>query len=719
MQPYSDEFSARELAPQRNEITVGGHAYRARTGRGEGVVVERGGLPWTGKEYRISRVLGGRSVYYFFTQAEKGRLKALPLAYDIGKRTWVERTAAGVRHAEREVQGSGDDLVLTSACYGCHVDLLASNYDLKKDTYGGIPPEQGIQCGACHGPLAEHVDAVRNAPGVGAKKDLRIFSPSRETANPYSEPCAPCHARMTPITATYEPGDRFFDHFDVVTLEGPDGYPDGRGPGEVSTYTSWLMNPCARSGRLSCIHCHTPGGGYRFRESSRANDACMPCHEKTVGNPGMHTHHPPLTPGSMCISCHMPSTGNGIAHRTDHSMLPPTPATSMLYRSPNACTICHKDRGDQWADRWARKWYGEDYQVPVLRRAALVDAARRKEWNELDGMLAYLQSGDRDEVYAASLIRLLKTCPDPTKTRVLRTMLLDQSPLVRSAAAESLGDVQTPDVINDLIRAAADPARIVRIRSAAALTNNAMVAQPGEEAKILSRATGEYLGSLMVRQDSWESHVSMGNYFLAQGDAKNAIVALMAAKKLNPRAVPPYVSASIAQAKLGNFSAAEAELAEALRLDPANAPALFNLGLLKNDQGRPQEAIRYLKEAFRSDPALAAAAFNLSVILSASDMKEARTWARKAYELHPDMKYGYTLAYITKQDGDWNESMEILRQLIVRYPLNPDAYLLLGEILEKRGKAMEAEAVYRQGMSVEGMTGHDKARIEKRLKKLQ
>ncbi len=48
-----------------------------------------------------------------------------------------------------------------------------------------------------------------------------------------------------PLSVSFRPGDKFFDHFDLVTLEHADYYPDGRDLGENYTFTSWLMSPCA------------------------------------------------------------------------------------------------------------------------------------------------------------------------------------------------------------------------------------------------------------------------------------------------------------------------------------------------------------------------------------------------------------------------------------------------------------------------------------------
>ncbi len=195
-------------------------------------------------------------------------------------------------------------------------------------------------------------------------------------------------------------------------MEDPDYYPDGRDLGENYTLTSWSMSPCAKSGKIDCIHCHTSSGRYRFKKE-KFNNACLPCHEDKVKNPAEHTHHPAESEGSKCISCHMPMTAFARMNRSDHSMLPPAPAATLVYQSPNACNICHKDKDAEWADKLVRQWRTRDYQAPVLKRAALIDAARKRDWTKLPEMLAYINDPKRDEVFATSLIRLISSNAGP------------------------------------------------------------------------------------------------------------------------------------------------------------------------------------------------------------------------------------------------------------------------------------------------------------------
>jgi len=117
----------------------------------------------------------------------------------------------------------------------------------------------------------------------------------------------------------------------------------------------------------------------------------MPCHEDKVKDSAAHTHHPAGSEGNKCISCHMPMTAFARMNRSDHSMLPPAPSATMAYKSLNACTVCHTDKDAAWADRYVREWRPRDYQAPVLKRAALIDGARKRDWTKLTEMLAYIK----------------------------------------------------------------------------------------------------------------------------------------------------------------------------------------------------------------------------------------------------------------------------------------------------------------------------------------
>jgi tetratricopeptide (TPR) repeat protein len=687
MQPYNAEFAKTSLTPQTGDVVIGKLRYRADPTRG--VVTETG--PRGTKQYKIEQALGGKNVYYFLTPFPKGRLQTLPLAYDVKKKVWFDTAASGIRHSPGQTQPGQPvnwrdaGYTFNTSCYNCHVSQLSTNYSLKTDTYKTTWAEPGINCETCHGPSAEHNRVMKEAPKGQQPKDMKIISVKKFTPEQHNATCSGCHAKMSPVTRAYTPGDRFFDHYGIATLEDPDFYPDGRDLGENYTYTSWLMSPCAKAGKINCVTCHTSSGRYRFKAPEKANDACMPCHEKQVKNAPAHTRHKPDGPANACISCHMPMTNFARMNRTDHSMLPPTPSATIAYKSPNACNICHTDKDAAWADKHVRKWRTRDYQAPLLKRAALIDSARKRDWKQLPAMLDYITGKGRDEVFAASLIRMVPQSGDMQIAPALIGAMDDPSPLVRASVAEALQHVPTRSAAGALVKAAGDDYRLVRVRAAASLAVYPNLPLTEADRKSVEAANREYLASLTARPDQWSSHYNLGNYYLNRKDPKQAISSYNTALTLEPRAVPPMVNESMAYASMGENRKAEESLNKALKIAPDNAAANFNMGLLKAEQNDPKASEQYLKKALRADPQMAQAAYNLCIITAKDRIGEAVTWCRKAVELRPeDPRYAYTLAFYLNQKGDRSEAVKTLKALTEKYPGYKDAVMLLDEISKKR-----------------------------------
>jgi tetratricopeptide (TPR) repeat protein len=723
MQPYTAELARSKLTPQTQDIVIGDFRYRADITGKTGWVVEHG--PEGEKKYKIEHAMGGKNVYYFLTALNRGRLQTLPVAYDVNKKEWFDMAASGVRHfpgqTDEPINWKDWQYTFNTACYGCHVSQVSTNYDLKTDTYHTVWKEPGINCETCHGPADEHIRVCEAAPKGTVPKDLKIIRGGRDfSKEQINAGCSSCHAKAVVLTTTFKPGDKFCDHFGLVTLENPDYYPDGRDLGENYTYTSWMMSPCVKSGKLDCFHCHTSSGRYKFKAEDKANQACMPCHKEKVDNPTEHTKHKANSPGNKCISCHMPMTEFARMHRTDHSMLPPTPAATIAFKSPNACNLCHKDKTSQWADETVRKWRKRDYQAAVLQRAALIEAGRKRDWSKLPEMIDYVTSKDRDEIFATSLIRLVQSSGDPRVAPALLKAIKDPSPLIRAAAAQALQNFPTKESIQARVEAAGDQYRLVRIRAAATLAGYQNLPLADAEKKKVEAANEEYLASILSRPDQWDSHYNLGNYYLDRGDLKQAVASYDTALKMEPRGVLAMVNEAMAYARMGQNQKATEALQQALKAAPDNAAANFNLGLLKAEENDVVTAEKHLRAALKADPQMAQAAYNLSVILSRDHPDEAVDLCKKAAELRPDVpRYAFTLAYYMQQKGDLPGAASILDGLITKYPGYANAYALLGAIYEKQGKKAEAERVYDKGVSTEGIPDQYKLRMKLRLEALK
>lgn len=579
--PYTPELAAKEFTPQKEDIVIGQYRYRYQPGR----VVETG--PEGMKQYPIELVLGGKVTYNFVTTMPNGWVQELPLGYDRDKKEWFDAVSAGVyrkskdgSHLDWKKKASG----LSTACPSCHVSQYSPGYEISTATYSTTWAEPGVNCEICHGSSVDHLKIARKTPKGQPLAQVGLLRPKTMTAEQRNDMCNICHGHIIPLTASFKPGDRFFDHFDLSTLEIDAFYPDGRGKGETFTMTSWLLNPCARKAKIDCMHCHTSSGRYRFREPEKANDACLPCHADRVKNASAHTHHKADSPGSKCISCHMSPTYHARMKQSDHSMLPPTPAATLALGSPNACNYCHTDKEASWADKHVRSWHADDYQDPILRRARLVEEAKRGDWRNLPEMLKYIQSKDRNEVFAASLIRCMVTNEDEKILPVLLSALKDPSPLVRGAAARAVGFRPSPEMRNALIDAANDDFRVVRVSAAYRLIAYPNQIMGAEDAEGLDRAVDDLLGYLMLHPDVSKSYEISGNVYQRTRRFKEAEFAFQTALRMAPREVNIMLSLSTLYLQQGEFDKAEEMLKRAVNVDPNNDALKLGMQQLNNQR---------------------------------------------------------------------------------------------------------------------------------------
>jgi Flp pilus assembly protein TadD len=714
MQPVSAEFVRRNLNLSQPPVRVGQATYTPEADSKSAWLVERS--PQGTHRYPLEEAMGGKNVYYFLTSLERGHMQVLPLSYDVNQKQWIDAAANMVMHESgpsASPAGWRDrTLTFNTSCYGCHVSQLATNYDPDADSYQTQWREPGINCETCHGPSGEHVRLMQQAQKEKRNRppdDLKIVSVKNLSKAQRNDLCASCHAKVMAYTPGFKPGDRFFDYYDVAAFETDDFFPDGRDYRENYTFTGWSMSPCARTGDLDCLHCHTSSGRYRFTDEKAANNACMPCHEERVRNAAAHTHHKAESPGSRCISCHMPSTGYARMVRSDHSMRPPTPAATLAYKSPNACNGCHADRDAAWADKQVRKWYKRDYQAPVLAQAALIASARNREWARLPAMLAALQRPGRESVFTASLIRLLGACPDRQIIPVFAAALQDPSPLVRSAAAQALAQNPSPLATVALLRAAKDDYRMVRIQAGVALSRFQTAGVEPSVRAAVDRAVGEYVASLEARPDDFRRRLNLGVLRFDRGQYREAIAEYDAAMRLRPDAAQPLVNASLAYNRLGQNDRAEEVLRQALGLDPRNSSAYLNLGLLLAEKHRLPEAEAALRGALDTDPENAAAAFNLAVIVSPSHAHEAIDLCRRAVKSAPgEPRYVYTLAFYLAQSGDAAAAAAVLQRAIAAGVANTQCYGALMRIYLQEGRPREALALSRQAAADPALSERDR-----------
>ncbi len=674
--------------------------------------------------YPAIHAMGGKYIYYFLTPLSRGRLQVLPLAYDCDKETWYNNPESGVRHFENLEDAPLDWMnhlyTFNTTCYSCHVSQLETNYDLASNTYNTTWREPGINCETCHGPSYGHIEACVEAGEGNMPDDLRIVQTSIFTPEQHNASCGSCHAKANVIAEGFEPGARFYDYFDLIGLENPDFYADGRDLGENYTMTTWEMNKCVQNSDMHCVTCHTSSGRYRF-SGDNANDACMPCHSERVKNVSAHSFHKEDSEGSKCIACHMPKTTFAKMDRSDHSFRPPMPKATMAFGSPNACNICHDDMTAEWAQSEIMRTHkNKKYQDETLKNGFLIRKAREGDWSELDRILDGLQNGSFDDIYTTSFIRLLENCDNPAKWPVMINLTLHKSPLVRAAAAHSLYLNNTQGAFNRLSELVSDEYRVVRLNAAFALSSYSRDFLSREDMPGISVAMDEYEKSLVARPDDWSAHYNLGNYYSNTNNPDKAIKAYNTALKIYPEAIMPMVNAGFVYSVRGEYSRAEELFTRALSYVPDHEAAMLNLALLYGETGKNQLAKEYFSRLLDVSEKNAVAAYNLAILESESDMSLSLELSKNAMEWEPDnVKYAYTHSFYLYQSGDTGSAQKILENIIAENPLFIDAYFLLSNILKANKRIDEALALIRKALDNEDINGEQRRALLNQLNVLE
>jgi len=374
----------------------------ARFGRdGDGYVMDLRGRDGTERRFRVTRTIGSRYLQEYVgiqvrgpEPVEDARYRTevrLPFGWWIRRAAWYpepyfdswygpEYDAAGVPAHDTFAP---DPAPWATRCAWCHntypFELRVARgvgHGLEQHVAldraptlagGALPTDQlvsvGISCESCHLGGREHADnevAISFAP---RSPDLHRRAGAPDLSGGRHDPivvdtiCAQCHSTPAPR------------------------FPDGAAVRNSSEALDLAAGACAPA--IACTDCHDPhtAGPGPGAPSPAAVDACTRCHAGLDAPDAAraHSRHPD---GVTCLDCHMPRIVQGISSfvRT-HRISSPTDRDMLAIAAPNACNLCHLDRGLAWTlgaieDGWGRRitpepsWlaaYGGSYETPMGR----------------------------------------------------------------------------------------------------------------------------------------------------------------------------------------------------------------------------------------------------------------------------------------------------------------------------------------------------------------
>jgi len=154
-------------------------------------------------------------------------------------------------------------------------------------------------------------------------------------------------------------------------------------------------------------------------------------------------------------------------------------------------------------------------------------------------------------------------------------LLADPDPLVRAAAAGTLGTLPPEQRLGALLPLLSDPLRAVRVAAARALLD-AQAAPGTPQAQAISAAMAEWQGAMMLRTDFPETHLQLAGVGLTLRNWQMASQAFAEAVSLDPQLVQGWIMQARIAAALEDRQGAARAVSQGLAANPGD-PTLTGL----------------------------------------------------------------------------------------------------------------------------------------------
>jgi predicted CXXCH cytochrome family protein len=414
--------------------------------------IERGGATGT---FPVDAVIGGGRVESYATRLQDGAWLLLPLSYHVEQRSFIpftERVCGfEAREPSRPQLWQAYDRVWNHRCIDCHVTAGSIGFDTGRQTYHTTFIDPGAGCEACHGPGEAHIRAAEAGGGGEGILDPAGLQPPAAVGI-----CASCHGLAYPFESRwggnrpYRPGDDYDQAF-VPLLRPHERAPfdqithaDHTPAVGVMEYQGLVQSRCYLEGGATCTTCHLPHGGgpgsHDLKFPSASAELCAGCHEEIAARGEVHTRHPTDQPGGACIDCHMPPTVEALGTRlASHAIDIPVPANNVDFGVPDACSLCHGERGAEWAAGEVERLWGSPES---RRRRRLARAFGEADEDALRGILR--DAGEADLLRADAAAALARIAGRGAVLDLIEVLDTDTSLLVRRYAVDLLGGMGAP-----------------------------------------------------------------------------------------------------------------------------------------------------------------------------------------------------------------------------------------------------------------------------------
>ncbi|MBE2262992.1 MAG: tetratricopeptide repeat protein [Burkholderiaceae bacterium] len=643
-------------------------------------------------DFEISRTFGVWPLQQYMVAFPGGRYQMLPVAWDTrskeqGGQRWFHVLPQEKLDYQNALHWTGRYQNWNLQCAACHSTNLRKGYDAGTDSYKTTFSEINVACESCHGPGSKHVEWAAKAKGAAAPgtdkgltplrsdwQEAWIFPPGDATYAQRAKPadpaamntCAACHARRSTLAEHGPVGAPLQETHRLAMLTAPNYHADGQQREEVFVWGSYLQSKMSQRG-VTCMDCHD---AHSLKLRAEGNNLCARCHNAAKFDTEKHSGHKPGSKGAECVACHMPEQNYMVVDaRRDHAIRVPRPDLSDKLGSPNACTQCHTDKKPQWAAAAMDQWYGPAWRSraqtgTTLHAGATLGAAA------LPSVLALADNPAQPAVIRATALTLAQPHLQPDSFPVIQKLLQNVDPALRVAALESMDPFDPAARVQAAAPLLTDPVLGVRIEAARLLADvpEAQLPVPAREAR--TRALKEYVDSLLIDADWPSSNVTLGNLYMRQGRADDAVRSYQRAISMDPGLVGAWLNLADAYRQSGRDAEGGNVLREGLKKLPKSAELHYALGLLLVREGQSPAALAELRLAAQLAPDNARYAYVHAIALNSSGQRAlALTELKKALERHPgDRDILSALISINRESGDNAAALVYARKAALVFP---------------------------------------------------
>jgi len=596
--------------------------------------------------YPIKYTFGHFPLQQYLVETEQGKLQVLPFAWDArtkadGGQRWYHNYSHEEIRPQDRLHWRQPLQNWNGMCADCHSDGLVRDYNAEKNSFDSQFDNINVGCLSCHGDMSEHAqtDKKRNVLNdvLSAKHSTGLWlrSIGEKTAHWQGEPrnnafmdgCFACHALRAPLTDGLEANKAFLDQFTPQLPAAPNYHADGQIKEEVYVYGSFLQSKMFAKG-VNCLDCHDK---HTMKLKVEGNGLCLQCHGAEVFNVKEHHQHEDNSTGAQCVNCHMPENRYmGVDDRRDHSFKIPRPDLSLTYNTPNACTKCHDDKNDQWANENLTKWHGTPKDI--LKSKQFLMALNSGQAINLEDHISIIADTNLDVISRASALQMLNFTTQTITIELLKPYLTHQENLIRLSAANA-ALLLTPEIrVLHLSLLLTDKLKAVRVAAARGLVTSKI---SSANQQVFDKAFRELTQANKV--NSWRG----------EGAANQGVLAM----------------------EMNKFTDAENFFKKVIKIEPYFEAGYINLADIYRVQQRPFQVASVLKKGIKNNPKSASLYYSYGLhFVRQKKLEKGLPLFEKSMKLSPDnSQYAYTYVLALDGMGKSQQALNKLKLLIVQY----------------------------------------------------